>query len=159
MEIIMNKTENKKRIDNFEKGMTLVELMIVLIILGLISTFAVVKLMDRLAEANIRATQAQIATLENALQFYKLSCNDYPSTDQGLEALISKSTVGKECDNYPDGGFLEKHVIPEDPWGNPYQYAYPGQNNTGSFDLWSMGKDEESNTQDDVVNWAKEGKE
>ena len=136
------------------KGFTLIELLIAVAIIGIMMGIVVVKVVGYLEETRINATKAQIGNLESALKLYYIKCTRYPSTEQGLDALITNPTIGTPCKNYPPGGFLEKNAIPMDPWDNPYQYELPGRNNPDRYDIGSWGKDGESGTDDDIGNWA-----
>ena len=96
-----------------------------------------------------------IQTLENALKLFKLDNGFYPSTDQGLEALVEEPAIGRPANNWREGGYLEKGVVPEDPWGNDYLYMSPGVH-LPEYDLWSYGADGEEGGEgedQDVTNW------
>jgi len=108
---------------------------VVLVILGLMASLVGPQLFKQLGGSKTRAAQLQIQELSAALDLYRLELGGYPSTEQGLEALISKP---RNVENW-NGPYLKKNVIRMDPWGNPYQYRAPGQN--GEFDLWSLGAD------------------
>ncbi|ERI51686.1 type II secretion system protein GspG [Pseudomonas sp. AOB-7] len=116
-------------------GFTLLEILVVLVILGLMASLVGPQLFKQLGGSKTRAAQLQIQELSAALDLYRLELGGYPSTEQGLEALISKP---RNVENW-NGPYLKKNVIRMDPWGNPYQYRAPGQN--GEFDLWSLGAD------------------
>jgi len=88
-----------------------------------------------------------------ALDTFKLDNGFYPSTEQGLDALIKKPTKGRIPDKYPEEGYLRKDTIPKDPYGNNFNYTYPGQINIDYFDLWSNGVDQEEGTSDDIANF------
>jgi len=132
------------------------EILIVITILGILASLVAVRMMDRPAEARVMKSQLDIKTLENALKLFKLDNAFYPSTDQGLKALISKPAVGRNASRWRDGGYLEKGALPQDPWGNDYLYMSPGIHNV-DFDLWSYGADGQEGGEGedkDVVNWA-----
>ena len=116
-------------------GFTLLEILVVLVILGLMASLVGPQLFKQLGGSKTRAAQLQIQELSAALDLYRLELGGYPSTEQGLEALISKP---RNVENW-NGPYLKKNVIRMDPWGSPYQYRAPGQN--GEFDLWSLGAD------------------
>lgn len=116
-------------------GFTLLEILVVLVILGLMASLVGPQLFKQLGGSKTRAAQLQIQELSAALDLYRLELGGYPSTEQGLEALISKP---RNVETW-NGPYLKKNVIRMDPWGNPYQYRSPGQN--GEFDLWSLGAD------------------
>ena len=140
-------------------GFTLLEILIVITILGILASFVAVKIMDRPGEARTLKAKMDIGTLENAIRLYKLDNHRYPSTDQGLSALVEKPTVGKIPESWRDGGYLEKGRVPKDPWGNEFLFMSPGARNK-DFDLWSYGADGEeggSGEDADVTNWAESG--
>ena len=118
-------------------GFTLIELMVVIVILGVLAALIVPKVMSRPDEARIVAAKQDIASISQALKLYKLDNMRYPTTDQGLMALVKKPTTPPEAPNWKGNGYLEK--LPKDPWGNPYQYLQPGLH--GEFDITSMGAD------------------
>jgi len=121
------------------RGFTLIEIMVVLIIIGLLAGIVVPKLMGRTEEAKRIKTAVQIKNLQSALDLYKLDSGVYPSTDQGLQALVEKPAVGEIPNNWKEGGYIDK--IPKDPWGNNYVYISPGVH--GDYDLYSYGADGE----------------
>jgi len=143
-----------------DQGFTLLEILIVITILGILASIVAVRIMDRPGEARTMKARLDIETLENALKLFKLDNAFYPSTDQGLRALIEKPTTGRIPQKWREGGYLEKEALPKDPWGNEYLYLSPGVNNR-DFDLWSYGADGEEGGEGedgDVTNWAvKEG--
>jgi general secretion pathway protein G len=118
-----------------QAGFTLLEILVVLVILGLMASLVGPQLFKQLGGSKTRAAQLQIQELGAALDLYRLELGSYPSTEQGLEALISKP---RNAVNW-NGPYLKKNVIRTDPWNNPYQYRSPGQ--FGDFDLWSLGAD------------------
>jgi general secretion pathway protein G len=122
------------------KGFTLIELMVVLVILGVLAAMIAPKIMDRPDEARIIAARQDIATVIQALKMYRLDNIRYPTTEQGLQALITKPAIAPVPDNWKSGGYLEK--LPKDPWGHPYVYLNPGRH--GDIDVISLGADGES---------------
>jgi general secretion pathway protein G len=122
------------------KGFTLIELMVVLVILGVLAAMIAPRIMDRPDEARIIAAKADIASIIQALKMYRLDNIRYPSTEQGLQALVSKPTIAPVPENWKSGGYLEK--LPKDPWGNPYVYLNPGRH--GDIDVISLGTDGQS---------------
>jgi general secretion pathway protein G len=120
-----------------ERGFTLIEIMVVVVIMGILAALIVPKLMGRTDDARIIAAKQDIATVMQALKLYKLDNQHYPTTEQGLQALISKPTTGPAADGWKAGGYLDK--LPKDPWGNPYQYLSPGIK--GELDVFSLGAD------------------
>jgi general secretion pathway protein G len=121
------------------QGFTLIEVIVVVFILGLLAALVAPKIMGRTEDAKINQTKVQIRNFETALKLYKLDNGSYPSTVQGLEALIRKPSTGKLPNNYRQGGYLEQSAIPKDPWGNPYVYASPGV--ATEYEVVSFGGD------------------
>jgi general secretion pathway protein G len=119
------------------RGFTLIEIMVVVVIMGILAALIVPKLMGRTDDARIIAAKQDIATIMQALKLYKLDNQRYPTTEQGLQALITKPVTGPEANGWKTGGYLEK--LPKDPWGNPYQYLSPGIK--GEIDVFSLGAD------------------
>ena len=123
-------------------GFTLIELMVVIVILGILAGLVLPRFMGRTEEAKKTKARLQIENLEGALKLYKLDIGTYPTTEQGLEALVQKPSTGTVPKNWREGGYLEKAKVPEDPWGRPYVYMAPGIKNR-DFDLKSLGADGE----------------
>lgn len=121
-------------------GFTLIELMVVIIILGLLAAIVMPRIVGETDKARYGAAQAQMRILEDALKRYKLDNGVFPTTEQGLEALVRKPSVGIIPRNWPEGGYLDKQEVPLDPWGNRYVYISPGQFSP-DFDLKSFGAD------------------
>jgi general secretion pathway protein G len=106
--------------------------------------------------ARIKTTEAQIDQLEGALEFYRMDNANYPTTEQGLEALVREPTSPPEPRRYQEGGYLQRSALPLDPWGEPYQYRAPGEHNPRGFDLWSYGSDRAPGGEGDAAdlgNW------
>lgn len=142
-----------------EKGFTLLEILIVITILGILASLVAVRMMDRPAEARITKARLDIQTIENALKLFKLDNAFYPSSEQGLSALVEKPTVGRIPGKWREGGYFEKGVLPKDPWGYDYLYLSPGVYNR-DFDLWSYGADGEEGGEGedgDIGNWVVKG--
>jgi general secretion pathway protein G len=118
-------------------GFTLIEVMVVVVILGILAALIVPKVMSRPDEARVIAARQDIASIAQALKLYKLDNLRYPTTEQGLQALVKKPALPPEPPNWKGNGYLER--LPKDPWGNPYQYLQPGLH--GDFDLSSLGAD------------------
>ena len=121
------------------RGFTLIELMVVIVILSLLAVLVGPKIIGRSDDAKVADAKVQIRNLETALKLYKLDSGNFPSTEQGLQALVTKPTVGKIPNKYKDEGYLENKSIPKDPWGNDYVYLSPGEH--GDYDLYSFGAD------------------
>lgn len=132
----MNDTDRKV-------GFTLIELMIVVIIIAALAAMVAPNLISRAEEAKRRIAQADLSRLDTALKLYRLDVGAYPTTAQGLDALLVP-TAGKEP-------YLEKRAM--DPWKHPYQYKSPGVRRTTSFDVFSLGPDGKEGTEDDIGNW------
>jgi general secretion pathway protein G len=135
-------------------GFTLIEVLLVLVILVILASFAVVQYAGVQRRANIQAAKTQVGLCKTALQTYQLAMGDYPSTAQGLRALRYSPSDAPNANKW-DGPYLDADV-PLDPWYNPYQYLYPGQRNPDSFDVWSFGPDCVNGTDDDIGNWTQE---
>ena len=130
---------NMNRLIKEDRGFTLIEIMVVLIIIGLLAGIVVPRLMGRTEEAKRTKAAVQIKNFQSALDLYRLDSGIYPSTDQGLQALVEKPAVGEIPRNWKDGGYIDK--IPKDPWGDNYIYLSPGVH--GDYDLYSYGADGE----------------
>lgn len=120
-------------------GFTLIEIMVVIVILAMLAALVGPKLMGRTDDAKITDARVQIRNLETALKLYKLDNGAYPSTEQGLGALVARPTVGLIPKNYKEGGYLESKKLPKDPWQGDYIYVSPGEH--GDYDLSSCGAD------------------
>lgn len=121
-------------------GFSLIELMIVVVILGLLAGMLVPRIMDRPQEARFTKAQTDIRTLESALRFYRLDNGRYPTTKQGLQALIKRPETKPQPDNWRSGGYLETSSLPRDPWGNTYIYRCPGDADR-DYEIISLGAD------------------
>ena len=117
-----------------QKGFTLIELMVVIVILGILAGVVVPRIMDNPDKARVAKAKHDITALESALDIYRLDNFTYPTTDQGLEALVSQPS---EAANWKAGGYIKK--LKKDPWGNDYLYMSPGQH--GELDIYSLGAD------------------
>jgi len=138
-----------------ESGFTLIEVLLVLVILVILASFAVMQFTGVRKRANLQAAKAQVDLCKSAIQVYEMSIGSYPSTTQGLQALRTAPQDLPDPSKW-DGPYLDRDV-PRDPWGNPFQYAMPGQHNRDSFDVWSFGPDCANGTPDDIGNWTQEG--
>lgn len=136
-------------------GFSLVELMIVVVILGLLAGILVPRIMDRPDEARVTRARMDMSTIESALRFYRLDNGIYPTTRQGLEALISRPEIPPVPRNWRSGGYLESSSLPRDPWGNDYIYRSPGQNGR-DYEIISLGADGQEGGTDfnrDINSW------
>ncbi|MEM9421234.1 MAG: type II secretion system major pseudopilin GspG [Pseudomonadota bacterium] len=122
-----------------ERGFTLVELLVVIVILGVLSAIVAVNVLPAGDTAKLQAARTQVGVFSNALQQYKLEVGNFPTEDQGLEALVQMPQGLRRPERYRQGGYLDKPTLPLDPWDSPYQYALPGE--FGVFDVYSLGAD------------------
>jgi general secretion pathway protein G len=146
---------NGKRRLNRQRGITLIELLVVLSILALISALVVVNVLPERDRAAARKAKIDLGAIENALDQYRLDMFNYPTTEQGLEALVTAPPGDARAEQYRPGGYLR--ALPVDPWGNPYQYRQPGEH--GPIDIFSLGADGEPGGEGinaDIVNWSEE---
>ncbi|MEO5345914.1 MAG: type II secretion system major pseudopilin GspG [Magnetococcus sp. YQC-9] len=145
-----------RNIRSGEAGFTLIEIMVVVVILAVLATLVAPKIMSRPGEARLVKAKQDILALEAAMNLYKLDNFVYPTTDQGLDALIRKPTQEPLPPNWRDGGYLARP--PKDPWGRSYLYLRPGAH--GEFDLYTLGADGVEGGEDvnaDIGNWNLEG--
>ncbi|HEX3044525.1 MAG TPA: type II secretion system major pseudopilin GspG [Bacillota bacterium] len=138
-----------------EGGYTLIEILAVLTLLAFIITMVAPNIINSLQNGQIKAAKSQISSTENVLNAYYLDNSAYPTTEQGLKALIEKPTAPPIPDNW-NGPYLQKNRIPADPWGHELHYASPGTRNTDTYDLFSYGKDNAeggTGANADIGNW------
>lgn len=136
-----------------KKAFTLIEIMLVVIIIGILAAMVIPNISGRGEQARVSAARADIdANLSTALDLYELDNGQYPTTEQGLRALLEKPSTSPAPINW-HGPYLKKKRIPLDPWGREYKYVAPGVKNTEEFDLSSLGPDG-SESNDDITNWA-----
>jgi general secretion pathway protein G len=121
------------------RGFTLIEIMVVIVILSVLAALVGPKIIGRSDDAKVADAKVQIRNLETALKLYKLDSGNFPTTEQGLQALVAKPTTGKIPNNYKAEGYLENKNVPKDPWGTDYVYLSPGEH--GDYDLYSFGAD------------------
>jgi general secretion pathway protein G len=138
-----------------ERGFTLIELMVVIVIIGILAAYIAPKFINRTEDAKISTAKVQIRGFESALKMFRLDCGFYPSTEQGLLSLIAEPSTGRIPENYKQGGYLESAKVPDDPWGNAYLYESPGSNGF-DYEIRSLGADgveggENENT--DIESW------
>jgi general secretion pathway protein G len=120
-----------------EAGLTLIEIMVVVVIIGILATIIVINVLPSQNRAMMEKARADVSQLESAVEMYRLTLNTYPTTEEGLEVLVTAPGDARLAARYPDGGFINR--LPEDPWGNAYQFVIPGE--FGRFDIWSFGAD------------------
>ncbi len=140
-------------IRNPKSGFTLIELMLVLVILATLAAIVTPRLTGQSKRAKVIAAQTQIADLGTALDAFEISVGRYPTTTEGLFALLQQPT--SEAADW-NGPYLNKNTVPLDPWGNDYQYRCPGQYNPDGYDLYSYGPDGKQGGDDDITNWSEE---
>jgi general secretion pathway protein G len=159
------KIRNPRRKDR--RAFTLTEMLIVLAILVMLVALVVPRFLGASKKADRQTTETQIGLLRGALERYALDMKDFPTTEQGLQALLSPPAAGDvegtsttTTSSTPSssswaGPYLNKNELPKDAWGNEYQYVYPPERGSGDFpDIWSLGPDREDNTQDDICSWG-----
>lgn len=133
-------------------GFTLLEVMVVIVILGVLASLVVPNLLGNKEKADQQKVVSDIVALESSLDMYKLDNSIYPSTEQGLQALLSKPVGSPDARNYREGGYIKR--LPKDPWGNEYKYLSPGEK--GKIDIYSLGSDGQENGEGaatDIGNW------
>lgn len=135
-----------------QKGFTLIEIMVVVIIIGVLTALIAPNIIGQSDKARVTAAKADLHTISMQLDLYKLDNFFYPSTEQGLQALVKRPSGSPEPKNWKSDGYLPK--LPTDPWQNNYQYSSPGTH--GAYDLSSPGPDGRAGNEDDITNW--EGK-
>ena len=137
-------------------GFTLIELIVVMVILVMLAGTVTLMVVRRAGDARANRAKVDIQTLSNALEQYKLDNKDYPSSEQGLQALIEKPTSPPEPPNWSER-YLKSKNLPKDPWNREYNYQYPGDHNTDGFDVWTLGRDNKdggTGEDADANNWS-----
>jgi general secretion pathway protein G len=131
------------------RGFTLIEVMVVVVILAILAAIIVPRILKRPEQARVVAARQDILAIQNAMALYKLDNGFYPSTDQGIRALVTKPSDDPQPQNWASDGYLKK--MPLDPWGNQYKYLQPGKH--GSIDIWSAGPPDSANKNAVIGNW------
>ncbi|MDN7136839.1 type II secretion system major pseudopilin GspG [Pseudidiomarina sp. 1ASP75-14] len=131
------------------KGFSLIEVMVVIVILGLLATMILPNVLGSAEQANRQKVKSDIVALENALSQYKLDNGMFPTTEQGLEALLNEPTTEPTPRNYRRGGYIQR--LPQDPYGSDYLLLSPGE--YSDIDIFSAGEDRQPGTEDDIGNW------
>ena len=152
----MSATTNDGTPKRHQQGFTLIEIMAVVLIIGLLSTLVGIAIFPQIDKSRVNAARAQIKMLDGALESYRMDNAKFPTSDQGLGSLIQPPPNAR---NYPPGGYLRERRVPQDAWGNLFQYESPGKHNPHSYDLWSLGADGVtggSDTDADIGNWTED---
>ena len=138
-------------------GFTLIEIMAVVLIIGLLSAIVGTAIFRQVDKAKVAAAKTQINSLDGVLELYRMDNGRFPTTEQGLAALVQVPTSDPVPRNYPQGGYIRDGRVPHDPWDEPYHYEMPGTNNPHAYDLWSFGADNAPGGEGvdaDIGNWA-----
>jgi len=136
---------------------TFIEIMVVVIIIGVLAAIVMPKFLGRTEQAKISAARSQISIFATALDAFQLDNDRYPTSEQGLQALVSKPTLPPIPGNWK-GPYLA-NAIPSDPWGNKYIYKSPGDRNQSSYDVSSCGKDGKPGSGDEISNWQPDSRQ
>lgn len=137
-----------------EAGFTLTEIMVVIFIIGLLSTVVLFNVLGARTDAQVKTARTNVTQLSNALEQYSLDMYDYPTTQQGLEALVEEPADASSAGSYRKGGYINK--VPLDPWGRPFVYTRPAERSERAYDLYSLGADGEPGGEEenaDIGNW------
>ncbi|WP_172806728.1 type II secretion system major pseudopilin GspG [Endozoicomonas arenosclerae] len=132
-----------------QQGFTLIEIMVVIVILGVLASMVAPNVLGNKEKADQQKAVSDIVALENALDMYKLDNNHFPSTQQGLDALVEQPSGNPQPRSYRDNGYIRR--LPQDPWGNDYLMQSPGE--FGDIDIFSAGPDGQAGSDDDIGNW------
>ena len=137
-----------------QSGFSLIEIMVVIVIIGLLVAIVAPNVLERADEARVQKVKADFKNLETALKLYKLDNFSYPTTEQGLKALVEKPSLDPVPRNWKQNGYVEK--LPDDPWGRPYLYVSPAEFGKGQYDIYTLGADGVTGGEDqnaDIGNW------
>ncbi|MFA7553421.1 MAG: type II secretion system major pseudopilin GspG [Spongiibacteraceae bacterium] len=154
----MSKYTMKHQQRSVQAGFSLIEIMVVLVIIGLLVSIVAPNVLNRADDARLQKVQADFAAIETTLKIYRLDNYNYPTSEQGLEALVEKTAIDPIPNNWKKGGYLKS--LPLDPWGRPYLYLSPAEMGEGDYDLYSLGADGVTGGEDqnkDIGNWMKPG--
>ncbi len=146
----------ERRTESRRGGFTLIEIMAVVLIIGLLTTLVGIAIVPQIDKSRVSTARVQVRMLDAAIETYRMDSAVFPTTEQGLDALVREPADAR---NYQTGGYLRQRRVPDDPWGNAYQYEDPGQHNDHSYDLWSFGADGAPGGDDndaDIGNWARD---
>ncbi|WP_300553446.1 type II secretion system major pseudopilin GspG [Maricaulis sp.] len=150
---VQNQPDARPDATDKEAGLSLLEVLVTITIIGIFGTIVLLNVLPAQEQAMVQKARTDIATLEQAIDAYRLDMRRYPTTEQGLDALMTPPSG--DAANYRPGGYLRR--LEDDPWGNPYQYAYPGRDGR-VFDIWSLGADGREGGEDldaDIGNWER----
>ncbi len=139
-------------------GFSLIEIMVVLVIIGLLVSIVAPNVLNRADDARVQKVQADFAAIATSLKIYRLDNYNYPTTEQGLDALVDKPSIDPIPGNWKKGGYLEQ--LPVDPWGRPYLYLSPAEFGDGDYDIYSLGADGVTGGEDqnaDIGSWMTKG--
>jgi len=153
------RSEPKASGDLHKAGFTLIEIMAVVLIIGLLTAVVGTAIFGQIDRARVTTAKTQMKQIEAALDFYRMDNGRYPTTEQGLDALVHEPSTEPVPREYRPEGYLQGGKVPRDPWGAPYEYQAPGQRNTYGFDIWSFGADGQpggKGVDADVGNWAED---
>ena len=154
----MNPTDDRSEIPRRRRGFTLLEMMAVVVIIGLLMTLIGTQVVGQIDGAKVTTTSAKIKQLETRLEMYRMDNGRYPTTEQGLMALVERPTSEPEPRRWNPDGYVKRDML-KDAWDEAFQYQSPGTNNPRGFDLWSLGADNQAGGDDydaDLGNWDEE---
>jgi general secretion pathway protein G len=146
----MKRVQVRKTVER--RAFTLLEVLMVIVILGVLAALIVPQFTGTQEQSKIKTTRIQVRSIEDALERFKMECGRYPTSEEGLAALVSKPGSEDIADKWP-GAYLKQPA--RDAWDRELQYRFPGQYNSDSFDVWSNGPDGNEGSEDDITNWKK----